>query len=125
MPAKKKPTAKEKKLKATVKKLRAELDRVGTKADRWKKRAAMSEASAASSQARVAELEERLASAEPPGGRARASTATKAAPAEKVAPTRTRPDAGWTVVQLRSEARSRGLVGYSSKSKAELLAALK
>ena len=30
----------------------------------------------------------------------------------------------WSVVQLRAEARARGLVGLSNKPKAELLAAL-
>jgi hypothetical protein len=34
------------------------------------------------------------------------------------------PDDSWTVTALRAEARSRGLAGYSRKSKAELLAAL-
>jgi hypothetical protein len=34
------------------------------------------------------------------------------------------PDETWTVVELRAEARARGLVGMSSKSKAQLLAAL-
>jgi hypothetical protein len=34
------------------------------------------------------------------------------------------PDETWTVVQLRAEARARGLVGMSKKSKAELLDAL-
>ena len=35
-----------------------------------------------------------------------------------------RPDSTWTVVQLRAEARARGLTGLSNKSKAELLDAL-
>ena len=34
------------------------------------------------------------------------------------------PDESWTVVQLRAEARSRGLTGLSGKSKAQLLEAL-
>jgi hypothetical protein len=34
------------------------------------------------------------------------------------------PDASWTVVRLREEARARGLTGMSKKSKAEVLAAL-
>ena len=34
------------------------------------------------------------------------------------------PDETWTVVQLRAEARARGLVGTSNKSKAQLLDAL-
>lgn len=34
------------------------------------------------------------------------------------------PDESWTVVQLRAEARARGLAGMSSKSKGQLLAAL-
>jgi Rho termination factor-like protein len=35
------------------------------------------------------------------------------------------PDDSWTVAELREEARSRGLTGYSRKKKAELLAALR
>ena len=34
------------------------------------------------------------------------------------------PDASWTVVRLRQEARARGLTGMSGKPKAEVLAAL-
>ena len=34
------------------------------------------------------------------------------------------PDQTWTVVQLRAEARARGLAGMSNKPKAQLLAAL-
>ena len=34
------------------------------------------------------------------------------------------PDESWTVVQLRAEARSRGITGLSGKSKAQLLEAL-
>jgi len=36
----------------------------------------------------------------------------------------TNPDQTWTVVQLRAEARARGLAGMSNKPKAKLLAAL-
>ena len=36
----------------------------------------------------------------------------------------TAPDETWSVVQLRTEARARGLVGTSNKPKAQLLAAL-
>ncbi len=34
------------------------------------------------------------------------------------------PDQSWTVVQLRAEARARGLAGLSNKSKTQLIAAL-
>jgi hypothetical protein len=34
------------------------------------------------------------------------------------------PDETWTVVQLRAEARARGLAGLSNKPKAQLLSAL-
>jgi hypothetical protein len=34
------------------------------------------------------------------------------------------PDETWSVVELRAEARARGLVGMSNKPKAQLLAAL-
>ena len=46
--------------------------------------------------------------------------AAEATPADSL----TEPDETWTVVQLRAEARARGLVGMSNKPKAQLLAAL-
>jgi hypothetical protein len=61
------------------------------------------------------------------------STVTKrknAAPAPAAAPPRapgpaSRPDDSWTVVDLRAEAKRRGMVGYSRMSKAQLLAELR
>ncbi|MGZ5400551.1 MAG: SAP domain-containing protein, partial [Nocardioides sp.] len=47
---------------------------------------------------------------------------TETAPSTKES-TRT-PDHSWTVIELRQEARSRGLTGLSRKTKAELIAAL-
>jgi hypothetical protein len=53
----------------------------------------------------------------PAGPRVRRRPASSAA-------ARPTPDASWTVVRLRAEARSRGLSGLSNKSKADLLEAL-
>jgi hypothetical protein len=41
-----------------------------------------------------------------------------------MAPAASAPDATWTVTALRAEARSRGVAGYSRKTKAQLLADL-
>jgi hypothetical protein len=132
--AKKKSAPADKDLQRTVKKLRSQLDRADARADKWKKRAAQLEKSVALSEARAKKLSKKLA---------KASSSPTAAPipalAEADGPTdvadspttdssevadAAAPDAGWTVVQLRAEARSRGLTGLSGKSKAQLLEAL-
>jgi len=130
--ATKKKSLSEKKLRATIKKLKAKLKRADAKANRWQKTAKRHQATAASSQARIAKLEKKLAKA----ARMASPTSTRRdkqpSPAEAVAPVATnsarqltsRPDASWTVVRLRAEARARGLSGLSGKPKAELLAAL-
>ncbi len=51
-----------------------------------------------------------------------ARTAASPPPAPSPA---SQPDDSWTVVDLRAEAKRRGLVGYSRKSKAQLLAELR
>ncbi len=51
--------------------------------------------------------------------------ATKAAPGTAATPTRAAPNGSWTVADLRAEAKRRGLTGYSSKTKAQLLAQLR
>ena len=122
--------AKKKKLKAKVKRLEARLESANAKARRWKGRAKEQEAAAESSEARVLKLQKQLAkerAVSPAPAAEPSTTSTDAAvlapvvtPSELVA----RPDASWTLGQLREEARARGLAGCSRKSKAELLAAL-
>jgi hypothetical protein len=126
--------------KATVKKLRAKLRRADAKAERWKKKAGRLEKTAAESQAQVKKLNKRLEKApreaeqwQAPANEAPSdlaiempleeSTAVDSLPALDSQPAAT-PDASWTVIELRAEARSRGLSGLSGKTKAQLLDAL-
>lgn len=145
--------SRDKKHKATVKKLEAAVARAEDKAARWKKRAKQERSAAGSARAEVAKLEKKLAKwrrkatsaaegraeptaavapaaedspveqAPPAKDAAQATKAPPADPAPAAAPA-SGPDDSWTVAALRAEARSRGLTGYSNKSKAELLAAL-
>lgn len=114
--------ASQKKLKQTVKELKSDLDIARAKAVRWKKQAKRSESTRAASQARMGELETRLA-------KSQRSALSAADPSPEVTPlhqvsTSPTPDDTWTVAALRAEARSRGLAGYSRRSKSDLIAAL-
>jgi len=111
---KKKSSTTEKDLKAKVKKLRAKLVRADAKAERWKGVARRHEKAATESQATVKKLRKRL-------DKASASSSVAEAPTSEPAASAATPDDSWTVVRLRAEARSRGLAGFSGKSKAELL----
>jgi chromosome segregation ATPase len=101
------------------------LEKAKAKAERWKKEAAAQQSSAAQSGARAEKLQKKLDQAATDSEPTRATEPLEAAAS---APTTgdgaTVPDETWTVVELRAEARARGLVGMSSKSKAQLLAAL-
>ena len=131
MAAKKKSSSK-KQLRSKIKKLKARVKRSDAKAMRWKKKAKRRGGIAASSQARVTKLEKELAEARRPTGPTDETPDELLSPTEAVAPEPTdsvdqptsAPDATWTVVRLRAEARARGLTGTSGKSKSELLAAL-
>jgi hypothetical protein len=139
----KKRSSSEKDLEKTVRKLRAQLERSDAKVKRWKKKAVQSDKAASASQARVKKLERRLdkaaerdakptavpatgPTADPASGpTAEPASGPTAEPLEPQQPEAVEgPDASWTVVQLRAEARSRGLTGLSNKSKAQLLEAL-
>ena len=118
----------EKELKTTVRKLRAKLDRADARAERLKTKAAGLEETAAELEAHVKKLKKRLKKASRPAETDVATpgpalTTVDPSPADTSQPA-VSPDASWTVVQLRAEARSRGLTGLSGKSKAQLLAAL-
>jgi len=133
-----KSNAKQKELEKTISTLRGQLTRTQKKlakaserAERWKAEARAHEKSASRANARAEKLHQKLD---------KASVASKpgqdtAAPAKATAPNRpvteptnadgvTVPDETWSVVQLKAEARARGLVGMSNKPKAHLLAAL-
>ena len=130
-------TATNKELKKTLSGVRGQLTKTETKltkanekAERRKKETAAQRTAASRSDARVEKLQKKLdraaAALEPVQAvgplEAAASGRTVGEP---TAPDGlTVPDQTWTVVQLRAEARARGLVGMSNKSKAELLAAL-
>ncbi len=113
-------------LNRTEKKLTKAKDR----AERWKTEAKAQRRSASRAEARAEKLQQTLdrASAarepvrttEPMEATASTRPVAEAATADGVAV----PDQTWSVVQLRAEARARGLVGLSNKPKAELLAAL-
>jgi hypothetical protein len=133
VPAKKQSAATEKELRGKIKKLRSKLERADAKAERWKTKAESLEKTAAQSEARVRKLTKRLDKAtRTTGSRQPPATdhvpeapaaSTDSAPADS-SRSAAAPDESWTVVQLRAEARSRGIAGLSGKSKAELLAAL-
>jgi lysophospholipase len=139
VPAKKRTAASEKELKATVKKLRSKLERSDARSAHWKKKTAQLEKTvgqlekaAAKSETRVAKLTKRLEESRADGV---PQPAAEPAPEQVQAPSDDTtdtagaqsggaPDSSWTVVQLRAEARARGLTGLSNKSKSQLLDAL-
>lgn len=124
-------------LKKTLSAVRGQLTKSETKltkatgkAERWKKEAAAQRRAASRSGARVEKLQKKLdraASAVEPT-RATGPMEAAALGGSVAEPTAadgvTVPDETWSVVQLRAEARARGLVGMSNKPKAQLIAAL-
>ncbi len=130
-------TATNKALKKTLSGVRGQLTKTETKltkanqkAERWTKETAAQRTAASRSDARAEKLQKKLdrgaAALEPVQAvgplEAAASGLTVGEPT--AADGLTVPDETWTVVQLRAEARARGLVGTSNKSKAQLLDAL-
>jgi chromosome segregation ATPase len=139
MSAKKKATV-EAGYKARIRKLKDQRDRAAAKASRLKDKNRRLEKAAADAQAEIKKLRKRL-EREPRQIRPHQSTQSETStqptspaigetqgalpePSPGVSPSRARPDASWTVVQLRAEARSRGITGLSGRSKADLIAAL-
>lgn len=133
MGAKKAHSSSEKKMKATIHKLEAKLERAEAKAARWKEKSKQTQAELVALETRAAKLDKKSAKTR--------DTARQPAPVleeEPVTPLALRtpdsstpdhqapstPDTSWTVAQLRAEARSRGLTGLSTKSKAQLVEAL-
>jgi hypothetical protein len=133
----KKSTAGKKELKKTLTVVRSQLTKTETKlekanakAQRWRKEAQAQRSSAARSGTRAEKLQKKLDRAagalEPTQATGPLEAAASGRPAAEptTADGVTVPDDTWTVVELRAEARARGLVGMSNKSKAQLLAAL-
>jgi peptidoglycan hydrolase CwlO-like protein len=132
-----KSSSKQKELEKTVSSLRGQLTKTEkaltkakNRADRWRKEAKAQKRSASRARARVAKLTQKLDAAS-----AAREPAQAAVPMDVIASGRTvtdpttvdgvtAPDETWSVVQLRAEARTRGLTGMSNKTKAQLLAAL-
>jgi len=111
-------------VRAQLTKAETKLGKANERARRWKGEAAAARTAASRSDARV-ELQIELdpASLEPVhavgplgGGRLGSSGGRAHGP--------TVPDQAWTVVQLRAEARARGLAGMSNKPKVQHLSAL-
>ncbi len=130
-------TATNKELKKTLSSVRGQLTKTETKltkanekVERWKKETAAQRTAASRSDARVEKLQKKLDRAatalEPVQavGPLEAAASGRTVGEPTAADGLTVPDETWTVVQLRAEARARGLVGMSNKSKAQLLDAL-
>ena len=130
-------TATNRELKKTLSGVRGQLTKTETKlakanekAERWKKETAAQRTAASRADARAEKLQKKLDRAatalEPVQGVGPLEAAASGLPVGEptTADGLTVPDETWTVVQLRVEARARGLVGMSNKSKAQLLDAL-
>jgi len=126
----------EKELKATLSTLQTQLTasekklaKATDRTERWKTEAKTQTKAAARAEARLNKLERKLERATAdiatkgrPGVRSDASASSPEDAVATVDPAV--PDQTWSVVQLRAEARRRGLVGLSNKPKADLIAAL-
>ena len=130
-------SAKQKQLEKSLSTLRGQLTRTEKKltkandrAERWKKEAKAQSRAASRAGTRVDKLQLKLdrasAALEPVQASAPIEAAASGRPVAEptTADGVTVPDETWSVVQLRAEARARGLVGMSNKPKAQLLAAL-
>ncbi len=106
------------------------LTKATDRAERWKAEAKAQRRSASLAASRAEQLQQTLdrasAAREPvPAANPMEETASARPVAEPETPDGVAvPNERWSVVQLRAEARARGLVGLSNKPKAELLAAL-
>ena len=129
--------AKQKELKKSVSTLRGQLtvtekklSKTRDQVERWKTEAKAQRKSAARAGARAEKLQRKLdrasAALEPVQATAPIEAAASGRPVAEptTADGVTLPDETWSVVQLRAEARARGRVGMSNKTKAQLLAAL-
>lgn len=110
-------------------KAQTKLAKANERVDRWKKEAAAHRTAASRSDARVSRLRKKLDRAktvlEPRIGGVGVTAGNSTSISDQtLTDGPTVPDTTWTVVQLRAEARARGLSGMSNKSKSQLLAAL-
>ncbi len=105
------------------------LAKAKNRADRWRKEAKAQKRSASRALARAEKLHHKLDGASavkptPAAGPREVMTPGRPAAEPTIADPVTVPDETWSVVQLRAEARARGLTGLSNKTKAQLLTAL-
>ena len=111
---------------ATTKKA---LDKSKDRADRWRQQAKDQKRAAQRARARIEKLQRKLAGASASSAKVQAAPMDEMPSVRPVAESTTVdvvavPDETWSVVQLRAEARARGLTGMSNKTKAQLLTAL-
>ncbi len=132
-----KASSKRKELEKGLSRVRAQLTRTEKaltkakhRADRWRKEAKAQKRSASRARARLEKLHQKLdgpsPALEPGHALAPVEVMVSGRPvAETTIPDDvTKPDETWNVIQLRAEARARGLTGMSNKPKAQLIAAL-
>jgi chromosome segregation ATPase len=132
-----KPSSKQKELEKSLSNLRAELTRTEkalakakNRAERWRKEAKVQKRSASRARAQVEKVYQKLDSASAAREPVQAAAPMQAIPsgrqvgAAATVDRVTAPDQTWSVVQLRAEARARGLTGMSNKTKAQLITAL-
>ena len=131
-----KSSSKQKDLEKSLSKLRRQLagtekalTKAKNRADRWRKEAKAQKRSTLRARARAEKLRQKLdgASATPEPVQAAAADLVGSSRPGTVPPSVDEvavPDETWTVIQLRAEARARGLTGLSNTTKAQLLAAL-
>ena len=109
-----------KELRSTIKTLQAGVEKAEAKAARWKAKAKKHRTASAKATRKLEKSQQALKQ-----DRSEATTtAAEQVSAPQPAPMSTTPDSSWTVTRLRAAARSQGVVGYSRKSKAELIDAL-
>jgi hypothetical protein len=107
-----------KRQRSRARKAEARAEKAEARADRWKARATGYQEEAAQLRGQLKKVTKRLDKARRSGLDERPVDV----PAKQgVEPSADTPDASWTVVRLRAEARARGLTGVTTKPKAELL----
>ncbi|HKJ10794.1 MAG TPA: hypothetical protein VJ976_00230 [Ornithinimicrobium sp.] len=116
-------------VKGQLTKTEKKLAKAEDRKDRWKKEAKAHKKSAAKAGARADLLKEQLEEASATLRSTPSEDQVEAASVDEPGTTGSdgtgTPDESWTVVQLRAEARARGLTGMSGASKSDLVAALR
>jgi hypothetical protein len=117
-------------VKGQLTKTEKKLAKVEDRKDRWKKEAKAHKKSAAKAGARADLLQEQLDEASATLRSTPSEDQVEAASVDEPGTSGNedgvgKPDESWTVVQLRAEARARGLTGMSRASKSDLVAALR